>query len=108
MRRAYWTYAILAATSIAAATPAVSQTVRIGPDGIKLVPQEDARRGERREMRQGVSEREAIRIAKRQGLRDVDAVTKTRDTYRVAGIDRRGRDIRVDIDRDSGQVIRVR
>ena len=127
MRKAFWAYGILAAASIAASAPAAAQTVQIGRDGVKIIPTEqmrdrrddrdryDNRRGddrrdrqERRQVRESVSERDAIRIARRQGVRDVGSVTKTRSTYRVAGIDRRGHRIRVDIDRDSGSVIRVR
>ncbi|NDW03854.1 PepSY domain-containing protein [Jiella sp. 40Bstr34] len=109
---------MIVAAALAVATPALSQQIQIGRDGVRIVPQEDMRRGgdrdyrhrrdERRDVREGVSEREAIRIARRQGLREVGAVTKTRQSYRVAGTDRRGRRIRVDIDRDSGAVIRVR
>ena len=114
MRRMSWTYGILAATLLATATPGAAQTVRIGPDGIRIVPQEtvrdrrDDRRGERYRVREGVSERDAVRIARRQGLREVRQVTRTRNAYRVAGVDRRGDRIRVDVDRDSGAVIRVR
>lgn len=116
MRRTSWTYGILAATLLATATPGAAQTVRIGPDGIRIVPQESTRdrgenrdrRGERYRVREGVSERDAVRIARRQGLREVRQVTRTRNAYRVAGVDRRGDRIRVDVDRDSGAVIRVR
>ncbi|WAP67024.1 PepSY domain-containing protein [Jiella pelagia] len=117
MRRSYWTRGVLAAAVLAMATPAMSQSIQIGRDGIRVVPQEDVRgrrdrderhRDDRRHVREGVSEREAVRIARRQGMRDVGAVTRTRNSYRVAGTDRRGHRIRVDIDRDSGAVIRVR
>lgn len=116
MRRSYWTHGLLVASALAVATPTMAQQIQIGRDGVRIVPQEDMRRNrderhrrdERREMRDGVSEREAVRIARRQGMRDVGAVTKTRNSYRVAGTDRRGHRIRVDIDRDSGAVIRVR
>ncbi len=117
MRRSYWMQGILAAAALAVATPAMSQSIRIDRDGIRVVPQQDMRdreRYERRrdrdryEVRDGISEREAVRIARRQGMRDVGAVTKTRSSYRVAGTDRRGHRLRVDIDRDSGAVIRVR
>ncbi|MCE7029118.1 PepSY domain-containing protein [Jiella avicenniae] len=118
MRRSYWAHGVIVASALAMATPALSQQIQIGRDGVRIVPQEDMRRrgdrddyyrrDHRRDVREGVSEREAIRIARRQGMRDVGAVTKTRQTYRVAGTDRRGHRIRVDIDRDSGAVIRVR
>ncbi|MBP0616430.1 PepSY domain-containing protein [Jiella mangrovi] len=113
MRKANWTYGIIAAMAIATAAPAAAQTVQIGRDGVKIVPTErmrdDHRRDERHDRRSDrISEREAVRIAHRQGLRDVREVTRTRNSYRVAGLDRRGHRIRVDIDRNSGAVIRVR
>jgi hypothetical protein len=55
-----------------------------------------------------LSEREAIRIARREGLREVDDVERTRRSFRVIGVDRRGRDILVEVDRRNGDVIRVR
>ena len=56
----------------------------------------------------GISEREAIRIARHVGLRDVDSVTARRRIYRIDGGDRHGDDIRVIIDRYSGEVLAVR
>ena len=118
------TFGALAAATLLAASPAVSQSLQIGKDGVRVVPQNqeqsdrDVRTRDRRDgdVRGGnndrisaeVSERQAIRIAKGEGLRDVDSVTKTRKSYRIAGVDRRGDDIRVDIDRRSGEVLNVR
>ena len=113
-------YGMLAAASLAVAAPALAQTVEIGRNGVRIVPQDNPRNdGQRdrgsdrmdnrdhREMRHQISEHEAVRIAHRQGLRDVDSVRQNRDTYRVAGTDRRGDNIRVVIDRWSGDVIAV-
>ena len=103
----------------------VSQSLQIGRDGVRIVPQNndtndrhdgmrdhrtgDARHHDRRDHRSDeVSESKAIRIAKGEGLRSVDSITKTRDTYRIAGVDRRGHDIRVEIDRQNGDVLNVR
>ncbi len=125
MTRRTWTFGALAAAALLAASPAVSQSLQIGKDGVRIVPQNqertdgDVRMRDRRDrdvrdrghddrMTSEVSERQAIRIAKGEGLRDVDSVTKTRKAYRVAGVDRRGDDIRVTIDRRSGEVISVR
>ena len=112
-----WTFGALAAATLLAASPAVSQSFQIGKDGIRLVPQgQEQQDGDMRSRKdrgsdrasEEVSERQAIRIAKGEGLRNVDSVTKSRRSYRVAGVDRRGDDIRVDIDRRSGEVLSVR
>ncbi|MEE2951337.1 MAG: PepSY domain-containing protein [Pseudomonadota bacterium] len=109
------TSALALALSLGLAAPAFAQSIEIGRDGIRLVPnQQDVReeridrRDERAIRADGLSEREAVRIARSQGVREVDAITKTRRAYRIAGIDRRGDDIRVDIDRRSGEVLSVR
>lgn len=111
-----WTYGALAGATLALATPAMSQGIQIGPDGIRVVPQEQVRerdgrperREERREDRRELSEREAVRIARQEGVREVDSVRRTRGAYRIVGIDRRGDDIQVDIDRRNGAVLSVR
>ena len=117
-------YGMLAAASLAVAAPALAQTVEIGRNGVRIVPQDNQRdhgqrdhgsdrmdrrdhRDDRRDARREISEHDAVRIAHRQGLRNVDSVRQNRDTYRVAGMDRRGHDIRVVIDRWSGEVISV-
>lgn len=108
------TGALALALSLGLAAPAFSQSIEIGRDGIRVLPNQDVReeridrRNERAVRGDGVSEREAVRIARSQGVRDVDAITKTRRAYRIAGVDRRGDDIRVDIDRRSGEVLSVR
>lgn len=125
MTKRTWTFGALAAAALLAASPAVSQSLQIGKDGVRIVPQNqesidgdvrmrDSRDGEMRDRNDNskasadVSERQAVRIAKGEGLRDVDSITKTRKSYRIAGVDRRGDDIRVDIDRRSGEVLDVR
>lgn len=111
MSKAAGLIALAAATF---ATPAMSQTLSIGPDGVRVMEnrrdevRRDDRRDDRRDERRGVSEREAIRIARGEGLRELDEVRTTRSSYRVSGIDRRGDDIRVDVDRRSGAVLSVR
>ena len=110
-------YAVVAVAAMTAATPVLSQSVQIGRDGIRIVPQEQMRdydrrdhdrRDRREEARRDVSERDAVRIAKRQGMRQVHVVTSSRGAYRVEGSDRRKRQMRVEIDRRSGEVLSVR
>jgi hypothetical protein len=107
----------------ALATPAAAQGIVIGRDGIRveeprdnsrsrddvIIERRDGRRDDNRRGpdRREVSEREAIRIAKGEGLRNVEDVDRTRSTYRLDGTDRRGRDITVVVDRRSGEVISV-
>ncbi len=106
---------IVALGLVAVAAPAMAQGIEIGRDGVRLVdPRVERDREYRRDrdrdddVRAGISQREAVRIARRQGLDDLDSVTERRRSFRVVGADRRGDDIRVDIDKTSGQVISVR
>ncbi|UXN62189.1 PepSY domain-containing protein [Phyllobacterium zundukense] len=97
---------IVGATALAAMTsaPSFAQSIQIGPDGVRLQeprPERDYRRFS------DISEREAVRIARSEGLRDVDDVRRTRSRFVVEGIDRRGNDIRVSVDRRTGDVISV-
>ena len=55
-----------------------------------------------------LSDREAIRVARSEGLRDVDSVSRRGRTIRVAVGDRDGDDITVIIDARSGDVLDVR
>ncbi len=110
-----WIYGIVAAASVATAAPSFAQGIEIGPNGVRVVPQQELRRDDNRSDRaarsdrgQQISERQALRIARGEGVDEVDSVTKTRQAYRIAGIDRRGDDIRVDIDLRSGEVLSVR
>ncbi|WP_244640426.1 PepSY domain-containing protein [Aureimonas glaciei] len=90
----------------------MAQNIEIGPNGVRLVqPETEIRRDrdrDRRPDRREISEREAIRIARGEGLRDVDRVRRTDRAYRISGSDRRGRDIQVVVDRRRGDVISVR
>ncbi|MEX6508072.1 PepSY domain-containing protein [Jiella sp. M17.18] len=118
MTKKSWTYGIMAAASLAVATPALAQSVEIGPNGVRVVPNDSYRyrdhrdhgRYNRRDERHisEISEHEAVRIARRQGMRDVRAITRTPRSFRVAGADRRGDRMSVSIDRFSGEVLSVR
>jgi hypothetical protein len=99
---------IIGATALVAVTSAphaFAQSIEIGPDGVRLREPYQERVYRRAPE---ISEREAVRIARSEGLRDVDDVRRTRSRFVVEGIDRRGDDIRVDIDRRTGDVIAVR
>ncbi|MFD2238359.1 PepSY domain-containing protein [Aureimonas populi] len=120
MIRKSWTYGLVALAALGIATPSVAQSIQIGPDGIRLV--EPGREGQRRDERGGpsregpqrggpsreIGERDAVRIARAEGVREVDTVSRNRSSYRVLGVDRRGDDIQVDVDRRTGEVLAVR
>lgn len=55
----------------------------------------------------GISERAAIRIARRRGVVEVDRVRRGRNVWIVAGTDEYGDEIRVIVD-DEGEVVDVR
>ncbi|RIY00163.1 PepSY domain-containing protein [Aureimonas flava] len=107
----------LAACLVAASAPALSQTLELGTNGLRVLP--DDRRGPDydRDRRPpppprgpppGISEREAARIARSEGMREIDDVFRQRRTVRVEGADRRGYDMTVILDARTGDVIDVR
>jgi len=109
-----WTTALAAVALLGSAAPSLAQGIEIGRDGVRLVDpnaqrpgDRDGRPADRRSARE-IGERDAIRIARAEGVREVDDVTRTRNAFRVMGTDRRGDDIQVDVDRRSGDVIAVR
>jgi hypothetical protein len=87
--------------------PALSQGIEFGPNGVRLNDGRDNGRYNRDDD-DGITQREAIRIARSEGLRDVDNVSERRRSFRVEGSDRRGRDITVDVDKFNGNVLSVR
>lgn len=109
MIRKNLTLALAAVTLLGTAAPTLAQGIEIGRDGVRLVDpnqQRDMRRDDRRGRE--IGERDAVRIARSEGVREVDDVTRMRNSFRVMGTDRRGDDIQVDIDRRSGEVLSVR
>ncbi|GJD43537.1 hypothetical protein AFCDBAGC_1389 [Methylobacterium cerastii] len=87
------------------AAPASAQGIQIGPGGVRVDPGY-RERGPRDDV--DLSRGEAIRIARRQGLTDVDNVDRRGPRIIVRGSDRRGDDITVVVDSRSGDVIDVR
>ncbi len=89
---------------------ALAQTIDLGPDGLRVRPPEFV--PERRpgpvdgEEEDGISEEEAVRIARNEGMRRIERVREGRRGWVVVGIDRNGDDMRVMISRD-GEVIDV-
>jgi uncharacterized membrane protein YkoI len=113
MQNKFWAIGLMALGAVTVASPVIAQGIVIGPDGVQIMEDRgrdrDRDRGRRDDRdRRGISEREAVRIARSEGLREVDNVRTDRRVYRVIGADRRGRDIRVDVDRRTGEVLSVR
>lgn len=89
--------------------PASGQSIDIGPDGLRVRPPEfvpDRRPAPPEEIDDEISEDEAVRIARREGLRRVERVREGRRGWVVVGIDRNGDDMRITIGRD-GEVIDI-
>lgn len=95
----------LALSALTASPQTFAQSIEIGPDGLKLKQPDST--GEAETTRRGIDDREAVRIARHEGLRQVDSVRRRGSAYIVEGADRRGNDMRVSIDRRSGEVISV-
>lgn len=117
MRRNFWVTGLVVLAAVSAVTPALSQGIIINRDGVGITDprardyDDDGPRRDRRDRDadwREITEREAVRIARSRGLRQVDDVDRTRSTFRIFGEDRRGRDIRVTVDRRSGEVLSVR
>ncbi|KQU35121.1 hypothetical protein ASG63_00285 [Methylobacterium sp. Leaf94] len=90
------------------AAPAFAQGISIGPGGVQVDP--GYRRGydDRGPPRSELTRGEAARIARREGLVDVDGVDRRGPRLIVRGSDRRGDDISVVLDSRSGDVLDVR
>ncbi len=131
MVKSVWRTGLLVALTLVTAAPAMAQALQIGPNGLQIVPGDDDRRGPPppppppyggppRDWRDGpppppppgarrpIGDREAIRIARGEGLRDVDQVFRRGRTIRVDGFDRDDDDISVIIDARTGDVLDVR
>ena len=99
---------VIMSVFVSAAT-AQAQSIEIGPNGIQVNPDSDRRViPDRRSERDEISERRAARIARSEGMDEVESVSRRRGAYIVRGIDRRDNDMRVVIDRRTGEVLEVR
>ena len=93
---------LILAASLGLAVPAGAQDIRIGPGGVRVGP--DYRDRGDIDLNRG----DAVRIARRNGLVDVDVVDRRGPRFVVRGSDQRGDDITVVVDSRSGDVIDVR
>lgn len=102
---------LIALALLAPGAAAFAQGIEFGPGGVRINPGYEPR--ERYDRRppppryDGINEREAVRIARRQGVEEVDRVRPTPRGWVVGGTDRNGDEIRVVISRD-GDVVDVR
>lgn len=104
----------LLAGALAISSNAMAQNIEFGPNGVRI--DRDRNRIERdvrqdRDLRDNrtdmIDRREAISIARRQGVEDVERVRESRGAWRVDGQDRRGDDIFVRIS-SRGEVLEIR
>ncbi|MEJ5081470.1 PepSY domain-containing protein [Ochrobactrum sp. MYb379] len=94
---------------VALTAPANSQSIEIGPNGIQVIPDGNNRMDRnRRVIRGDISERQAARIARAEGMDEVESVSSRRNSFVVRGIDRRDNDMLVVVDRRTGEVLEVR
>lgn len=110
MNRIFKQIAVAALAVTAVAAPAAAQGISIGPNGVRVEDPRDTQRSDRNDRRASseVTEREAVRSAKREGVREVEDVRRTKSSYKVEGTDRSGDDIAVTVDRQTGDVLSVR
>ncbi|MBB5575419.1 MULTISPECIES: PepSY domain-containing protein [Rhizobium] len=94
--------AAIATAIILSATPSFSQSIEIGPGGVHVNPGIEP---PPRDM--GITERQAVHIARREGVQDVDSVTRRENVFIIRGVDRDDDDIKVVIDRQTGRVLSV-
>ena len=106
-------FAALAVATANVAWPgqsALGQTIELGPNGLRVNPPEviieEPQRPLRRFEPDGIAEYEAIRIARSEGLVQVERVRQGRRGWVIAGVDRDGEDMRIIISRD-GAVIDI-
>lgn len=96
-------------TGIVMSQAALGQSIDLGPDGLRVRPPEfvpDRRPAPRYETEEEITEEDAVRIARSEGMRRVERVREGRRGWVVVGIDRNGDDMRVMIGRD-GEVMDV-
>ncbi|AMJ60944.1 hypothetical protein [Bosea sp. PAMC 26642] len=102
--------AVATAIAFSPLTLANAQTIELGPNGLRVNPPEPIiefpDRPPPRFEEEGISEFDAVRIARREGLERVERVRQGRRGWVVVGIDVNGDDMRVIIRRD-GEVIDV-
>ena len=102
---------VMAGLTIGVAAPAAyAQSIQIGPGGVTVDPdgrRDRSYRDDRREERRGISSREATRIARSNGMADVNEVGERRGTWVVRGDDRRGRGMVITISSRTGEIIDI-
>lgn len=101
---------VMTATVVLPIAGAFGQSIDLGPGGLRinppeLVPEEPARPYRRREP-EGITEFEAVRIARGEGLDRVERVREGGRGWVIVGIDHNGDDLRIVISRD-GDVVDV-
>ncbi|PWL16547.1 hypothetical protein DKP76_16320 [Falsochrobactrum shanghaiense] len=103
------TVAALIMSTLISTAPANAQSIEIGPNGVQINPDGSRRmERERHDDRNEISERRAARIAQREGMDEIETISRRRNVYVVRGLDRGDNPMRVVIDRDTGEVLEAR
>ena len=96
-------------SALAFTAPSHAQSIEIGPNGIQVNPDGNRQvERDRRQDRGGISERRAVRIARDEGMDEVESVQRRRGVYVIRGISRQDDDMRVVVDGRTGDVLEVR
>jgi hypothetical protein len=94
--------------AMAGTAPASAQGIVITPNGVRVYPGDAGYDRYDRRWRRNVDERDAVFIARRNGVERVRSVSRNRGDWVVVGTARRGPgNLRVRIDDRSGRVISV-
>lgn len=86
---------------------AIPPPIEVPPPGVPMAPPHPPAPSYDDDEDYGISRREAVRIARRRGLVDVEDVRRRRGVWIVSGTDDDGYDIRIVIN-DEGYVVDVR
>lgn len=104
----------LALAVVIAAPSAQAQSIQIGPGGISVQPDRgdpryrgNDRRGHNDRRFDRISSRDATRIARANGMANVNDVSERRGSWTVRGTDRRKRGLIIRIDGRTGNIIDV-
>lgn len=112
MKRSHLIAASFMALAVGFSVPASAQSIQIGPGGVTVQPDREFRgrdrdmdRYDRRDRYEGISSRDAARIARSNGMVSVRDVSERRGRYVVRGDDRRGRGMIVTVSSRDGEIL---
>jgi hypothetical protein len=107
MKPIFLAIAIASAALVTTGAAYAGVSIHLGPGGIYVDPHLYDYDNHHYNNDWGISSDDAVRIAKRHGVRHVDDVTRHRSSYEVSGTDRHDDDITVTVDRRDGRVLDI-